>query len=275
MPPANFKIHVIKGYIQNIFLLEYPNGMLLFDCGAANDIKRIERFCFKELNRSPLEIKLAVACHIHPDHAGGAPFIRKNFGTMIATHQDMDRWYGGLGGLIQQGLDSMMMQGVAHRVRGRIEKAFFSRRVRADYLLNDGDLLPGFPDWQVIHVPGHTSHDIVLYNQSQSLLYASDLFCDVKGQIRLPLPVMFPVQMRSSYNRLAALPISTILLAHGQPVHTQIKPDFFINIQKLLQHPPNKLTRRVKCLSVYSPEWWRQWNLQRKSAKKYKNGDFR
>lgn len=264
MPPDSFRLHVISGYIQNIFLLEYENRLLLFDCGAVNDIKRIEDFCWQELKRSPLEIKLAVASHIHPDHSGGAASLRKNFGTAIATHQDLDRWYAGLGGLLQQLLDCFMMQGVAWRTHGKLERGLFNRKIKADYLLRDGDLLPGFPDWKVIHVPGHTSHDLVLYNESNSLLYASDCICDVKGKYRLPLPIMFPEQMQASYSKLAALRVSSLLLAHGQAIHANIAPDFFISIQSLLSAPPTKLTHRVKRLSIYTPEWWRQRFLQRK-----------
>ncbi len=266
MSTDNFKLHVISGYIQNIFLLEYEHGLLLFDCGAVNDIKRIEDFCRQNLKRSPLEIKLAAVSHIHPDHSGGAALLRKKFGTTIAAHKDMDRWYAGLGGFIQQTLDCYMMQGVAWRTRGKLEKAFFSRKIQADFLLTDGDTLPGFADWKVIHVPGHTSHDLVFYNQKEALLYASDCICDVKGQLRLPLPIMFPQQMQASYNKLAALPVSSILLAHGQAIHTNVAPEFFLSVQSMLQHPPTKLTHRVKRMSVYSPEWWRQRYLQRQDS---------
>lgn len=258
MPPGDFTLHVISGYIQNIFLLEYEHALLLFDCGAVNDIKRIEDFCRQDLKRSPLEIKLAVASHIHPDHSGGAALLRKKFGTAIATHKDLDRWYAGLGGLVQQLLDCFMMQGVARRTHGKLERSLFPRKIKADYLLQDGDDLPGFPDWKVIHVPGHTSHDLVLFNKKASLLYASDCICDVKGQLRLPLPIMFPERMAASYSKLAALPASSILLAHGQAVHTNANADIFLHAQSLLQAPPTKLSHRVKRMSLYSPEWWRQ-----------------
>lgn len=267
MSSSEFTLHVIEGYIENIFLLEYEQGLLLFDCGSVNDIKRIDDFCRHKIKHSPMEIKLAVVSHIHPDHAGGAALLRKTFGTVIASHRDLDRWYAGPGGFIQQVLDCLMMQGVARRTRGKLERTLFPRKIQADFLLDDGDELPGFPDWKVIHVPGHTSHDLVLYNEKQSLLYAADCVCDVKGALRLPLPIMFPQQMQSSYAKLAALNASSILLAHGQAVHTNVAPDFFLSVQKLLLNPATKLTHWVKMLSVYSPEWWRQYFLQRKNTR--------
>lgn len=260
-----FNLHVIPGYISNIFLAEYEQGLLLFDCGAASDVKRIEDYCLQTIKRSPLEIKLAVVTHIHPDHSGGAVGLRKKYGTTIATHKEMDRWYAGIGGFIQHKLDRFMMQGVARRNQRRFERSFFPTKIKADYLLTDGDSLPGFEDWKAVHVPGHTSHDLVLFNEKESLLYASDCVLEVKGQFRLPLPIMFPDQMYASYNKLSALNASTILLAHGQAVHTENTQSFFASAQELLQKPPTKLTHRVQRMSIYSPEWWRQRTLQNKN----------
>ncbi|HZK86504.1 MAG TPA: MBL fold metallo-hydrolase, partial [Syntrophomonas sp.] len=214
---------------------------------------------------SPTEIKLAVVTHIHPDHSGGATLLREKFGIPIAAHKDLDRWYAGLGGFIQKSLDCIMMQSVARRTRGKLEKAFFPSKIQADFRLEDGDELPYFPDWSVISVPGHTSHDLVLYNAQASLLYVADCFCEVKGKFRLPLPVMFPEQLHSSYAKMAALNVSSVLLAHGQARYDNIPAEFFLSLQNLLQERPNKLTHQIKCLSIYSPEWWRQSLLQRKA----------
>ena len=267
MLPAAFKVHIIPGYITNIFLLEYKHGLLLLDCGAVNDVRRIEDFCWQELHCSPTEIKLAVVTHIHPDHSGGATLLREKFGIPIAAHKDLDRWYAGLGGFIQKSLDCIMMQSVAWRTRGKLEKALFPSKIQAEFGLEDGDELPYFPDWSVISVPGHTSHDLVLYNAQASLLYVADCCLEVKGKFRLPLPVMFPEQLHSSYARMAALNVSSILLAHGQVRYDNIPADFFLSLQNLLQERPNKLTHQIKCLSIYSPEWCRQSLLQRKAKR--------
>lgn len=249
-------LHKINGYISNIFLLEYQQGMLLFDCGAINDVKRIENYCHTDLKRSPAEIKLAVVSHIHPDHSGGAVVLRKKYGIPIAAHKDLDRWYAGMGGSIQQKLDCYMMQIVAYHNQRKLEKSLFDRTIKPDYLLNDGDELPMFNDWKVVHVPGHTLHDIVLFNAQASILYAADCILDIKGKFQLPLPVVFPNQMRQSYAKLAALNAASILLAHGETILTQSSAALFTSMQLQLDRPPNKMTRRVRRLSIYSPEVW-------------------
>lgn len=256
-------MHIIPGYIENLFLAEYKHGLLLLDCGAVSDVKRIEDFCRQSLHRSPTEIKLAVVTHMHPDHAGGAVLLREKFGVPLASHQDLDRWYAGPGGCMQKVIDCFLMQSVAWRTHGKLEKGLFNSKVQADYLLADGDALPFFPDWTAVSVPGHTSHDLVLYNDNQSLLYVADCFLEVKGKYQTPLPVMFPEWLHASYEKMGALKASSLLIAHGEARRDHIPDDLFPSLKDLLQTPPNKVTRRVRRLSVYTPEWKRLNMMQR------------
>ncbi len=248
-----YTIHRIEGYISNIFLAEYDQGMLLFDCGAVNDLKRIHEYC-RQLDRSPADIKLAVVSHVHPDHSGSAVLLRKKYGIPLAAHKDIDRWYSGIGGSIQQKLDCHMMQIVARSNKRKMERALFKRIISPDFLLDDGDMLPRFSDWQVYHVPGHTLHDMVLFHPRNRLLYASDCILNNKGRYQLPLPVMFPELMRASLNRLAALNPALILVAHGNSINTAQDPDIFSFVQSQLDLPETPLAKQVHRMSVYSPE---------------------
>lgn len=260
---AGFTLHTIPGYIENLFLAEYQHGLLLLDCGAVSDVKRIETFCRQHLHRPPTDIKLAVVTHMHPDHAGGAVLLREKFGIPLASHPDLDLWYAGPGGFIQKVIDCILMQAVAHRTHGKFEKGLFNSKVRADYILADGDALPFFPDWNAISVPGHTSHDLVLYHADQSLLYVADCFLEIRGKYQPPLPVMFPEWLYASYEKMAALKVSSLLIAHGEACQEHIPDDLFRNLKDLLLISPNKVTQRVQRLSVYTPEWKRLSLLQK------------
>lgn len=254
----SFTIHIIEGYISSIYLVEYDDRMLLLDGGCVNDVKRIEDYCNLVLNRSPGDIKLAVVSHMHPDHAGGAAALRKKYGIAIAAHKDVDLWYSGLGGSLQHKLDCYMAMGVARRTKRSWERMLFKPVIHPDYLFNDLQVLPFFEDWAVLHTPGHTLHDIVLYHQQEALLYIGDIICDVKGKMLLPLPVMFPAHMENSYNKLAVLNPSTILMAHGGVKQTENASSLFLSMKEQLSQPPNSLMRRVYRLSVFSPEIKRQ-----------------
>ncbi|HBQ26480.1 MAG TPA: Zn-dependent hydrolase [Syntrophomonas sp.] len=255
---SSFTIHIIEGYISSIYLVEYDNRILLLDSGCFNDVKRIEDYCRHVVNRPVSDIKLAVVSHMHPDHAGGAATLRSKYGTTIAAHKDVDRWYSGLGGLLQHKLDCYMALGVARTNKRNRERLRFNPIIHPDILLNDLQVLPFFEDWAVLHTPGHTLHDIVLYHQQEALLYIGDIICDVKGKMLLPLPVLFPTHMENSYDKLATLNSSTILMAHGGVKQPENVSSLFLNMKEQLNQPPNSLMRRVYRLSVFTPEIKRQ-----------------
>lgn len=262
MNPANFIIHRIEGYISSIFLLEYEHGFLLLDSGSASDVKRIEEFCYKKLGRSPEDIKLIVVSHMHPDHSGGAAYLRKKYKIPVAAHSEVDLWYSGLGGFVQHKLDCSMAHFVAWRSKIKLERILFHRIIKPDYLLNDLEELPFFNDWKVLHVPGHTLHDIALFNPLEKLLYTADCILNIRGKLLLPLPILFPAKMQTSYDKLASLNVSTILLAHGKSLITNEPDHIFKGMKKLLHLPANNITKRAQLLSIYSPEISKEKNKQ-------------
>lgn len=254
---TSFTLHVIEGYISSIYLLEYDKGMLLFDSGCVNDLNRIEDYC-KLLQHSPRDINLAVVSHMHPDHAGGAAALRRKYSIPVAAHKDVDLWYSGWGGALQHKVDCIMALGVARRNNRPLQPMLYRPVIHPDYRLNDLEVLPGFPDWAVLHIPGHTLHDIALYHQSEGLLYIGDMICNVKGQMFLPLPVLFPGKMGISYEKLAALNSSTILMAHGGVTQLEDPAALFLGMIEQLKAPPTPLMRKIHRWSVFSPEIKRQ-----------------
>lgn len=253
-PKTPFTVHQLEGYIANIYLIEYLHGLLLFDSGAACDADQIESFCRHTLHRSPAAIKLAFISHVHPDHAGGLQRLRKRYDIKVAAHPDIDLWYAGIGGLIQQQIDSLLMCSVARRNKKGLAKVGFERKIRPDYRLQDNDRLPFFNDWTAICVPGHTLHDMVAYNHAARVLYASDCITNVNGRCLAPIPILFRNIMRDSYDKLAALDIDTILLAHGAPLHAPFTQEVFPYVKGLLDEPPSLLRKKVALVSSCSPE---------------------
>lgn len=253
-----FRIHEIQGYIETIILLEYEHGILLFDSGCVNDVKRIERY-FKQVIKRPLtDIKLMAVTHMHPDHGGGAVRLREKYAIPVAAHEDVDKWYAGIGGWLQHKFDCIMATSMAIRLRHKPEKVLYPRQLTPDYLLKDGEKLPIFSEWVALHVPGHIMHDMVFYNQAQKVIYTADLTCDVKGKIMPPVPILLRPIMAASYKRLAQLEVQTILRGHGSPIITDNAPDIFLRMKEMLNNPANSTIKRVKLMSVYSPEYRRK-----------------
>jgi len=254
MAAIPFTLHRIPGYIENIFLIEYSDRLLLLDSGCYNDVPQIEKYCHDKLGRSPRDINLIAVSHMHPDHGGGAVLLRQRHGIPIAAHHAVDRWYAGAGGALQQVLDCYMALIVARHNHRHWRRLGYQRTLQPDYLLGDGDPLPGFSDWQALHVPGHTLHDLIFFNPPSGCLYIADMICEVHGENRLPLPILFPDKMAASYDKAASLAASTLLLAHGAVTHPVDPPALFAAMKDRLHLPPNRMTRRVHRMSVYSPE---------------------
>ena len=91
------KIHEIDGYIQSFYLAEYDHGLLLLDGLSKPDVRKLESYIVDELKECKEDLKLVIATHPHPDHAGGARANKKVFPTSkIATSHNFNTWYKGL-----------------------------------------------------------------------------------------------------------------------------------------------------------------------------------
>lgn len=64
------QLHTIKGYIQDIYLVEYPDKLLLLDGACRADIPHLKAFIEIELMRDFADLHTVVVTHMHPDHAG-------------------------------------------------------------------------------------------------------------------------------------------------------------------------------------------------------------
>lgn len=257
LPGLAMKIHAIAGYINTLYIAEYNHGLLLMDGGSPADLEVIEDFCTNTLNLSPSKIRLAVVTHMHPDHSGCAPMLRKKYGTPIAAYRNIDKWYSGPTGWLQHKFDCFMAQLVAMRNNTKIRRIFSQRITRPDYFMEDGQNLPFFPDWEVIYTPGHTVHDMAIYNRDTETLYCGDSIVEVKEKFNLPLPVIFKEKMKESYRKMGALKSKTIIPAHGNIIHTLCSEKIFNEMEELLEKPPNRLRRRVHYFSVWSPDIWK------------------
>lgn len=269
MSGTSFSLHIFNGYICNLLIAEYPEGMVLLDCGAISDVVRIERYCRESLHRPVTDIKLAVVSHMHPDHGGGAALLREKYGIPIAAYHSCDRWYAGVSGFIQHRIDCYMAQMVRKQI-GKKTAIHYRRKLKPDYLLHDNELLPMFGDWRVKHVPGHTLHDITLYNESEKILYGADIILNAGNKLNLPIPVFFPGKMKRSLNTLGTLDIKKIFLAHGDPLDTDAPAELFSSLLSLVDEPKNEIQRYYHRVSFFTPELWKSYFRKRMRARKEK-----
>ena len=254
MKGDSFKIHQVAGRIGYMTLVEYPDKLLLFDTGSKNDYKRIETFLKYTLRRPMADIRLVAISHVHPDHSGGASELQKKYSLAVAGHPDLDKWYDGFRGRLQQVADVIFSHISAMQNDVPARRFWFNRKVRPDYPLKDGEPLPFFPDWVACHTIGHTTTDIVFYHEISKTLYVGDVIIEINNGYHLPYSLPLPRLMSASLKKLAALEVNTLILPHGGIKHpgdmAGVVAPLFNEIHRKLRFPVGLL----KPLTMLSPE---------------------
>ena len=238
------KIHQINGYIQSIYLIEYPDGLMLLDGCCRADIDLVEHTITQQLRRPLSDLKLVVVTHMHPDHAGGADKLRQRCGCQIASVERPRHWYGGWDGALMHLTDIFLAGWVANRMGKPKRNLWYNAKLHPDIQLTDSQYLPGFPEWQVLETPGHTDRDISLLHTPSQKIYVADLMVKVKKRFIPPFPIFHPNQYRASLYRLLHLQPQAVWLAHGGEV--QLTEHDYQHLLARAPHTPRTHWRATK-----------------------------
>lgn len=212
------KLHHLQGYIQSVYLAEYPDKLLLLDGCSRADIPMLKKFIGDELSRPLTDLKLVVVTHMHPDHAGAVHKLKTLTGCKIAASSVTGQWYAGVEGRLMHITDILLAKWVAHRLKKPNRTIRYPSKLHADFRLEDGELLPGFDDWKAIETQGHTDRDLSLHHLPSDKIYVADLMVKVKGRYIPPFPVFYPNRYRASLQKIIQLDPAVIALAHGGEV---------------------------------------------------------
>jgi glyoxylase-like metal-dependent hydrolase (beta-lactamase superfamily II) len=218
----------------HVHVLDTPEGELLIDCGARGSEDALAAG-MQALQANPQRVLIT---HAHIDHWGLATTLTDTVlahpGCTSTFEYVRTRDAGGMlddaGGLVDDAyraaLDSAFT-GMEQLVAG----------VPAIEPLEDGQLIG---DWQVIWTPGHDPGHICLFRASDGVLLC--------GDVLLPgfTPNIQPsadgsdalADFLASLRALAALPITLVLPAHGEPY-----ADAANRAQELLAHHEQRLEK--------------------------------
>lgn len=235
------KVHHLSGYIQSIYLVEYPEGILLLDGCCRADVSKISEFIKQELQRPLSDLKTLVVTHMHPDHAGAAHKLRQLTGCVIVSADKPQQWYRGLNGLLMHWIDMVLTVFVARKLKKPWQNVLYSRKLKPDVKAIDGDQVPHFPDWILLETPGHTDRDLSVLHPQENWIYVADLIIKLKRGFIAPFPVFHPNQYRQSLRKIKQLAPAQIMLAHGGMLHMQ-DADFNHMMNEMIEKSP-KLPR--------------------------------
>jgi glyoxylase-like metal-dependent hydrolase (beta-lactamase superfamily II) len=208
------KIHRLKGFIQNIFLVEYPDKCMLLDGCSKADFSTLSNFFTHELKRPLSDLKVVVVTHMHPDHAGCALYLRTKTGCQIISCRKQNQWYEGVKGRLAHMIDIILALWVAGKMKRPRQNIWYPPHLQPDVALTDQQCIPGFDEWQIFETPGHTDRDLSVMHMPSKRIYVADLIVKVKNQLCPPFPVYIPELYRSSLLKLQALQPSSVMMAH-------------------------------------------------------------
>lgn len=212
------KIHRIQGFIQNIYLVEYPDKCMLLDGCSRADFSTVKRFFADELKRPLSDLRVVVVTHMHPDHAGCAHYFRLKTACKIVSADKPFQWYRGIQGRLSHLMDIGLAYWVANKMKRPKRNIWYSPKLQADYYLGDGDSIPEFEDWRVYETPGHTDRDLSVMHVPSKRIYVADLIVRVKKELSPPFPVHIPHLYKASLKKLEKMQPNSVLMAHAEEV---------------------------------------------------------
>jgi len=215
------KVHQLNGYIQSIYLIEYPHGVLLLDGCCRADLKLIIDFFQSKLNRPLNDLKTIVVTHMHPDHAGAAHKLRKLSGCLIVSADKENQWYKGLNGIMMHWIDVILTLYVGKKMNKGIKNVMYNRKLNPDIKVSHGEKVVHFPDWILLETPGHTDRDLSVFHPDKNWIYVADLMIKLRTRFIAPFPIFHPNKYRKSLKYVKKLAADKVMLAHGGILNMQ------------------------------------------------------
>lgn len=231
------KIHRVKTRLVNSYIIEYPERLLVVDV-AVKCHRQVLGFVEQELGRPVAEIELAICTHDDPDHIGGLGALAELCGARVgipyAAASKTRKWRNDPTGALVR-----FATGLREAFRPRAWQMYVNRdrdasaRKQAHYrgprqqqrdespdlLLKHRHALPDFPDWQVIHTPGHSWDSCCYFHAASGSLISGDtlLGSDKLGRLVVPSIYANRRQTLRTLKTLAALDIRAVYPGHGSP----------------------------------------------------------
>jgi len=221
-------IHWIQGKRSNIFLWERESDLILVDTGLPGDVGKI-RQTIQEIGRQPGELSTILITHADADHAGSSAALQaESSATVYASKATAE--------LLREGKSPRHMPRLVQFIIDNF-MGYPSLPPKTIRTLEDGEVVPGIDELEVLATPGHTLDHISFYNTVQGILFAGDALNTRNDRINLTEKRITADQeaARLSAMKLLLLHPATIACGHGQPMLTHDANELMMLYRQLTQ----------------------------------------
>ena len=213
----------------------------------------------KEFGAEPGDIEQVVLTHHHPDHAGWVDGFEN---AKLYGHPYNDPWLRRDQNFFDYHdafyLERLKEEGVPGDLQFWVKKMKRPLNLMGsrplDMSINEGDLLPGHPDWEVLETLGHAQSHLSFWNKETHEMIGGDHVIAAVSSNPLIEPPLDPahgrpkslLQYNASLGRLLKMPVDVIYSGHGEEVR---------NVDELITARLTKQHRRaMKALRMIGTE---------------------
>ena len=201
-------VHRIDGlkrgrFFAQVYLLVDGDVLALVDAGLLSTVHTIARYV-EGMGKSIDQLRYILLTHSHPDHTAGAPALQERSRASVLAHANDVQHSGERPSVSYMGLFGTFALPL-----------LFLRRVPANGLLGDGDMLPLLDGLRVVHTPGHTPGSVCFYLEKRGVLFSGDMILEDHGVLGMNRHG-FPGSHLKDYR--ASLDYSVLCPGHGEPV---------------------------------------------------------
>lgn len=235
------KIHTVKTRLANAIVVDYTDRIFVVDV-AIRCHRYVLGYVEETLDRPIEDISLVTCTHDDVDHMGGIKRFAELSGAQIAVpyasgdlvHKFLNDPFGGMVRATTGFREAFRSRtwamyanperDAAARKHPRYEGAprdEVTGTVPQESLrLKDGDTLPGFDDWQILHTPGHSWDSCCFYHAKSGSLISGDTLLGSRKQERVVLPAIYANRLHfaNTLKKLKDLDIRAVYPGHGKVI---------------------------------------------------------
>ncbi|MFF2090065.1 MBL fold metallo-hydrolase [Paenibacillus sp. NPDC058174] len=221
-------VDYLRAAISNVIFIGAPGSedWVLVDTGISTFGDNIRSFAAKRFSSS--KPKAILLTHGHFDHVGSLVDLLKHWDVPVYAHPLEVPFLNGTADYppgnpsVGGGLMAALSPLYPHK---GIDVRLWLQP------LPDNGVIPGLPEWQWLHTPGHTEGHVSLFRKRDGIIIAGDAFITVKQESALAVltqekeihgpPAYFTFNWQQSWasvRKLAELNPLTAITGHGHPM---------------------------------------------------------